>query len=112
MAINQEIEGPNGKEIKSLTRAKAIKERCLNCVDWDKKRVKNCKTKDCPLWQFQNKAKKKKVSGVERTKYMKEYCSWCINGSGKMVSKCVTHSCPIWPFRLGNSTDREFEAKK
>lgn len=35
-----------------LTRAKAIKAKCLDCSGGDRKEVKLCPIKDCPLWIY------------------------------------------------------------
>ena len=32
--------------------SRAIKERCLDCVCWQREEVKRCKTMTCPLWRF------------------------------------------------------------
>ena len=37
---------------KRLTRLQAVKERCLNCSAWIPDEVKNCKFKDCQLYNF------------------------------------------------------------
>lgn len=34
------------------TPSKAIKEFCLECVGWNKKDVKTCPSKICPLWDY------------------------------------------------------------
>lgn len=35
-----------------LTRAKAIKKKCLDCCGNDKKEVKLCPVKECALWVY------------------------------------------------------------
>ena len=35
-----------------LTRAKAIKAKCLDCCCGSQKEVKLCPSKDCPLWIY------------------------------------------------------------
>lgn len=35
-----------------LTRAEAIRMKCLDCCCYQRTEVKNCVAKDCPLWRF------------------------------------------------------------
>lgn len=37
---------------KRLTRAQAIKAKCLDCSGWQRQEVKHCPIKDCPLWIY------------------------------------------------------------
>lgn len=37
---------------KDGSRANAIKAMCLVCVGYDRKEVKNCSAKHCPLWAY------------------------------------------------------------
>lgn len=40
------------KPIKRLTRAKAIRQKCIDCCGGVHKEVKDCQIKDCPLWRY------------------------------------------------------------
>lgn len=37
---------------KSLTRKQAIKQKCLDCSGYNRKEVKNCEFKECPLYRY------------------------------------------------------------
>lgn len=38
--------------MKRLTRAQAIKAKCVDCCCGDRKEVKLCENKHCPLWTY------------------------------------------------------------
>lgn len=40
------------EEKKRLTRGQAIKQKCLDCSAYDRKEVKNCEFKGCPLYKY------------------------------------------------------------
>lgn len=40
------------EEKKRLTRGQAIKQKCLNCSGFNRKEVKSCKFKECPLYKY------------------------------------------------------------
>ena len=37
---------------KRLSRAKAIRYKCLDCCSFDSSEVKKCTCDDCPLWRY------------------------------------------------------------
>lgn len=37
---------------KRLTRGQAIRQKCLNCSGFNKKEVRNCELKKCPLYKY------------------------------------------------------------
>ena len=37
---------------KRLTKAQAIRQKCLDCCVYQPKEVRLCPTKDCPLWRY------------------------------------------------------------
>lgn len=39
-------------EGKRLNRAKAIRQKCLDCCCWQQNEVKQCERKACPLWRY------------------------------------------------------------
>lgn len=47
------------EEKSKLTRKQAIKERCLNCSGYNRKEVKNCEIKECPLYRYRLGAEEK-----------------------------------------------------
>jgi len=52
MAIKHRIITKNGHEVKTLTRGKAIRQKCLECSGWFAPEVRKCPAKDCALWPF------------------------------------------------------------
>ena len=94
------IHGKNGHKIVELNRRKAIRERCLNCVGWSVKDVKDCEMTDCPLYKF--RTGQGKQNSKLRAKAIRKFCLWCMCGSQKEVSKCTSPDCPLFPYR--NST--------
>lgn len=40
------------EEKNKLTRKQAIKQKCLDCSAYDRKEVKNCEFKECPLYRY------------------------------------------------------------
>ena len=52
MAVTHTFLGKNGPVTKNLTMAKAIREKCLNCVGWNAAEVRRCGATDCPLHPF------------------------------------------------------------
>ena len=53
MAVKHKIRTKAGKtKDVELTRGKAIKLFCQECVGWDLKEVKNCTDEKCPLYPF------------------------------------------------------------
>lgn len=87
------------KIINSLSRRKAIRERCLNCVCWHTAEVRNCHHVNCPLHPF--RMGKGKQIAKERTKAIKAYCLECMNGQKGEVNKCPSTSCSLYPYRKG-----------
>lgn len=44
----------NETAIKELTPMKAIREKCLECVNWSAKEVRECPIKTCSLWIYRS----------------------------------------------------------
>lgn len=40
------------EEKNKLTRKQAIKQKCLDCSGYNRKEVKNCEFKECPLYKY------------------------------------------------------------
>jgi hypothetical protein len=58
MAVKHIIRTKNGKTKKvDLTRGKAIKFFCQECIGWDPKEVGNCSDKKCALYPFRTREK-------------------------------------------------------
>ncbi len=54
----------NGYKTKSLTGMSAIREKCLECSNWQFKEVEHCPIKDCSLYPFRfGKYPKIRVAG-------------------------------------------------
>ena len=53
-----------GCKTKSLTGMSAIREKCLECSNWQCKEVENCPAKDCALYPFRfGRYPKNRVAG-------------------------------------------------
>jgi hypothetical protein len=52
MAIEHEILTKNGIEIKELTPMKAIRQKCMECSNWQYSEVRDCHIEDCALWPY------------------------------------------------------------
>ena len=50
-------------EEKKITRAKAIRLKCLDCCCGSNAEVRNCPVKNCPLWRYRMGSEKKSVHG-------------------------------------------------
>jgi len=92
-----EILSSDGTKMVSLTKRKAIRERCVNCSGWNHKQVKNCWAKDCSLYPYRM-SEMPKHGSRKRDKAIKDYCAWCVNGVHE-IKKCVSTLCPLFYFR-------------
>ena len=55
MAVERELQQTKGEKIMEedkLTRKKAIRLKCLDCMAGQVKEVRLCPSRDCPLWIF------------------------------------------------------------
>lgn len=52
MAIKHRIKTRHGVFTEDLTRAKAIRQKCLDCSGWQNKDVRECPVKTCALWPY------------------------------------------------------------
>ncbi len=52
MAIVHKILTKNGVVEKSLTPMKAIREKCMECSNWQYSEVRRCPSTDCALWVY------------------------------------------------------------
>ena len=91
------IQGKNGHKTVELNRRKAIRERCLNCVGWSARDVKECEMTDCHLFEF--RSGQGKQDSKLRARAVRKFCLWCTCGRANEVSKCTSPGCPLFAFR-------------
>jgi hypothetical protein len=86
---------------KVLTPLRAIRSRCIDCMGFELKRVRECpfdgkKDKACPLHPL------RMGRGSRSTlKLIRAYCLWCCAGQRHEVRLCPAASCPLWEYRFG-----------
>jgi hypothetical protein len=97
LILKVRIQGKNGHKIVELNRRKAIRERCLNCVGWSVKDVKECEMTDCHLFQF--RSGQGNQDSKMRAKAIRKFCLWCMCERHIEVSKCTAPDCPLFAFR-------------
>ena len=52
MAVEHTIITKDGHRTVKLTRAKAIRQKCLDCCGWYTPEIRMCECEDCALWPF------------------------------------------------------------
>ena len=52
MPVEHTIITRSGHKTVKLTRAKAIRQKCLECCGWHSPEVRKCVCEDCALWPF------------------------------------------------------------
>ena len=52
MAVKHTWRSKNGLKTGELTRAQAIRQKCLDCTCWNSAEVRECPLTTCPLWPF------------------------------------------------------------
>lgn len=71
-----------------LTRSKAIRAKCLDCCYDDKKQVRLCEIKTCPLWMYRMGNMNKSLDPQTAVK-TKRKCGYC-GESGHNSRRCPT----------------------
>lgn len=94
-----------------LTKSRAIKERCLDCVGYKREEVTRCRhEKTCTLYPYR---KGKLVgSGKDRNIAIKAHCSWCMGGNPRDVKHCTVKHCPLRIFRTGAERPPHLPSKR
>ncbi len=101
------IQHKYGPRLVDLNRRKAIRERCLNCVAWERGRVKTCEFEgDCHLWPYRMWTGKQDAKA--RAKAIRDYCLWCMCGQRSEIAKCTCPDCPLYAYR-STRVDRSVE---
>ena len=59
----------------NLNRRKAIRERCLNCLNYSFVEVDKCQFKECALYPYRLGVGKQNAK--ERDRSIRFFCSWC-----------------------------------
>jgi len=94
-----------GDEVVSmyLTRAKAIKMKCLDCCSTHQC-VRECDAYDCPFYEIRTTGIFKGAdAGKKRIKAIKDYCTSCMGGDKYMIKDCTSDDCSLFSFKKGYS---------
>jgi hypothetical protein len=97
-----------GNQAVDLNRKKSIRERCLNCSNWNAVEVELCQQTDCQLYKYRMNGSNQNAN--ERNRDLRKYCLECCHGSLGEVKKCPALDCPLYAFRQ-NKIDRSIEIK-
>jgi hypothetical protein len=106
------IAAREGWKAVTLSRRKAIREKCLNCTGWIPKEVRNCDSADCPLHPY--RSGKGKQDPDLRQDAIRTMCGWCTDDQPDEIRNCPAKDCPLYTFRLGRvdrSTEIDSEIK-
>lgn len=98
----------NGFKTVDLNRKKAIRERCLNCSDWNAVEVELCHQTDCHLYKYRMNGSNQNAK--ERNRDLRKYCLECCNGSLTELKNCPALDCPLYAFRK-TGVDHSIEIK-
>lgn len=98
--------GKYGQKKIKLNRRKAIRERCLNCVGWVVRKVRNCDFQWCEIHSFRMGVGKQDAD--ERAGAVKKYCLQCCNNQSAEVRLCPCTDCSLYPYRQ-SKIDRSVE---
>ena len=83
---------------------KAVRKKCLWCMNEQPKEVKLCPTEDCELWPFRF-GKNPNKNRTLKLKDIKQYCLVCSSHRPKQVKECWDKDCVLFPFKLIFSRD-------
>jgi hypothetical protein len=98
----------NGYKTVAVNRKRGIRERCLNCSNWNAVEVELCQQTDCLLYKYRMKGSNQNAK--ERERDLRKYCLACCNGSLSEVNKCPVLDCPLYVFRQ-TKVDHSIEIK-
>ena len=97
--MKMKIESKNGHKVMNLNRRKAIREKCLNCSNYDSKEVTNCQLKDCYLYPYRIDTGKQ--NAAKRSKAIRYYChKKCMEEQFHEVQVCPSKDCALYPYRF------------
>ena len=85
-----------------ITPVKAIRLRCLECMNGQPKEVSLC-SGGCALSPFRFGTRGEKGSVVKK---IREHCLGC-SESASTVRKCPFEDCPLFPYRMGHNPSRK-----
>jgi len=85
---------------KTLTRAKAIRARCLDCAAGNDAEVRRCELTDCPLYRLRMGRGVRGLGGL--SKPIRAFCLKCMNGQQVEVRLCQSEYCALFDFRMGH----------
>lgn len=85
----------------SLTRSRAIRDRCRECAGDSYRDVTECDVTACPLWRFRLGREVRVAPGSRytRAKAIRLHCVECMGGQAYLVPQCVSPLCALFGFR-------------
>ncbi len=102
MAVKCQLYNKDGVlENRTLTRSRAVRERCFQCSNYQPSEVTRCSHVSCPLFPFRKGTSKN--SSPKRNEAVKAYCTWCMAGQKHEIKNCTAKHCPLYHFRIGAS---------
>jgi hypothetical protein len=81
--------------MKKLSRIKAIRERCIDCVG-SIRAASDCTRDKCILWPLRHGHE---VKGSVASNLIPKYCKWCCNDQIEIVKICPAVGCTLHPYR-------------
>lgn len=85
----------------TLSRTKAVRDKCFDCSGFDRVEVRNCKHEECPLHPYRTTRSTTKKSG--RPQAVRDYCLGCSGGNVVERARCESVNCPLHPFRTAQA---------
>ena len=90
-----------------MSKVKAIRQFCLDCVDQESKQIRNCTaTADkCKVWPRRKGTGWDGSRGDVRlaaSKMIRQECLLCMGDNVQSVKACTSPLCALWLFRLGH----------
>lgn len=90
----------------------AIRQACLQCVDFSPKEVRHCAIPECSLHEYRMNCRPKgKKAKLTPGQAIREYCIFCMGGRGKtgrntalqLVRECHIEKCALHHLRPGQN---------
>ena len=110
----------------TLSPAKAIRAKCLQCVGECPSEVRNCSAqeKDCHLWPYrmgEGYDGSRPFTRLSRIKAIRAECIHCMGGcygtgrkrtASDLVRGCEADDCPLWSYREGKNPNRRLKNRR
>lgn len=90
---------------------KAIRKRCLYCMNNQPAEVRKCVSLDCKLFDLRFGKKERSFVGSV-IKAIRHYCLDCSAFSPSEVRECFMKDCPLYIYRMGKNPNRSGIGRK